>query len=221
MANTLIRALARWLPLASFKGSEDYWRRRYRLGGDSGVGSAGEAASYKATVLNDFVAQKHIQSVIEFGCGDGRQLDLAEYPDYLGIDISPEVVAQCKVRFAGDSTKKFIESSSYAGQTADLSMSLDVIYHLVEDATYEAYLRQLFAASSRFVIVYSSDLVASNGNLKHIRHRAVGDDVAARFPGFARLTDVEAALPAPVAFNRGVPTSFLVFERQSPDVVNS
>lgn len=38
---------------------------------------------------NDFVRARGIDSVIEFGCGDGAQLALAEYPAYGGIDVSP------------------------------------------------------------------------------------------------------------------------------------
>ena len=41
--------------------------------------------------------------------------------------------------------------------TADLALSLDVIYHLTEDTVFEAYMRHLFAAGSRFVIIYATD----------------------------------------------------------------
>ena len=46
-------------------------------------------AAFKAEVPNDFVRARGIDSVIEFGCGDGAQLALAEYPAYVGIDVSP------------------------------------------------------------------------------------------------------------------------------------
>src|SRR5690606_21928172 len=97
--------VARWLPLFGFSSSGDYWRRRYSLGGDSGAGSGGSAAEYKASVLNAFVRRNRIRTLIEFGCGDGRQLSLAEYPEYLGIDISADAVLRCRAIFEGDPGK--------------------------------------------------------------------------------------------------------------------
>jgi len=40
---------------------------------------------------------------------------------------------------------------------ADLTLSLDVIYHLIEDHVYETYMKHLFSASKKYVIIYSSD----------------------------------------------------------------
>ncbi|MGD9858413.1 MAG: hypothetical protein AB7U20_26025 [Planctomycetaceae bacterium] len=60
-----------------FTGSSDYWVRRYRKGRNSGGGSYGRLAEFKAQVLNDLVREHRIQTVIEFGCGDGNQLALA------------------------------------------------------------------------------------------------------------------------------------------------
>src|SRR5579864_6395854 len=71
-----------------FPGSQTYWDQRYAEGGTSGSGSYGEQAAFKAEILNGFVARHGIQSVIEFGCGDGNQLSLASYPSYVGLDVS-------------------------------------------------------------------------------------------------------------------------------------
>ena len=51
----MIKLLGKWLPLLGFGGSEAYWKRRYQLGGDSGRGSEGKAAEYKAEVLYAFI----------------------------------------------------------------------------------------------------------------------------------------------------------------------
>src|SRR5215207_6091130 len=59
-----------------FHGSEDYWITRYATGGNSGAGSYNKLAEYKAEVLNDFVKRHNVESVIEYGCGDGNQLKL-------------------------------------------------------------------------------------------------------------------------------------------------
>lgn len=213
MGNIISRAVARWMPLLAFKDSQRYWRDRYRLGGDSGAGSAGGAAAYKAQVLNAFVAEQEIASVVEFGCGDGRQLEHANYPKYLGVDISADAVRLCRDRFSGDPAKHFVKLDDYRQEKADLALSLDVIFHLVEDVVYDEYLRRLFAAAQRYVVIYSSDADPDAGTFRHVRHRRVSTDVAARFPGFERLNELELHLPAPVEHNRGIATVFLLYRR--------
>jgi hypothetical protein len=164
----------------SFAGSNDYWVRRYRNGRNSGTGSYGRLAQFKARVLNEFVRAHHVQSVIEFGCGDGHQLSLADYPAYTGLDISPHALERCRRRFAHDTTRRFLTLADYNGQTAELALSLDVVYHLVEDAVFEEYLRRLFAAATRFVVVYASNHGENPpGQGPHVRHRRFTDWVAA------------------------------------------
>nr|BFF27640.1 hypothetical protein GCM10025732_56050 [Glycomyces mayteni] len=63
-----------------FPGSAAYWEKRYADGGNSGGGSRGTNAEFKAEVLNKFTAEHGIESVIEFGCGDGEQLSSPSTP---------------------------------------------------------------------------------------------------------------------------------------------
>src|SRR5690606_2413904 len=129
--------------------------RRYSDGANSGAGSYGLLAEFKADVLNSFVVRHDVQSVIEFGCGDGNQLKLANYSSYRGFDVSHTAIRKCKDLFRSDERKSFDLMSAYNGEKADLSMSLDVIYHLIEDAVFDKYMRMLFNASNAYVIVYS------------------------------------------------------------------
>lgn len=192
-----MKFLGKWFPLLSFKGSGDYWRKRYRYGGDSCAGSGGQSARYKADALNRFVAERRIGSIIEFGCGDGRQLELARYPQYLGVDISPEAVALCRGKFRADASKAFMLLDEFQARRAELTLSLDVIFHLVEDEVYRDYLERLFASTTRYVAIYSTVTESSRKTLPHVRHRCVAEDIARWFPGFARLHDDEASLPVP------------------------
>ena len=151
--------------------SSNYWELRYRRGGNSGAGSYNRLAEFKASFLNSFVAQHQVNSVIEFGSGDGSQLKLARYPRYIGVDVSVKAIELCNSMFFGDTYKHFLQSDAFVEDTcADLTLSLDVIYHLVEDAIYEAYMRRLFKCAERFVIVYSSNM-SQNASSRHIRHR--------------------------------------------------
>jgi cyclopropane fatty-acyl-phospholipid synthase-like methyltransferase len=146
-----------------FKGSAKYWDERYKEGDNSGSGSYDHLAEHKADVINDFVAKHKLTTVMEFGCGDGNQLKIAKYPVYIGLDISPTAVKMCYKQFKADQTKSFYVYDSMAFFDnarlfkADLTMSLDVLYHLVEKEIFENYLRHLFAASDQYVIIYASD----------------------------------------------------------------
>jgi SAM-dependent methyltransferase len=166
----------RWLAGSPFPGSRQYWIERYEGGRTSGAGSYNELAQFKAEIINGFVAKHGVGSVIEFGCGDGNQLGLADYPVYTGLDISPRAVEMCRNIFANDANKHFLLMEEYQGQTARLALSLDVIYHLVEGNVFESHMRTLFGAGESFVIIYSSNsAMREERQARHIRHRVFTD----------------------------------------------
>ena len=171
-----VRRLSLMRQRIGYRGSAWYWERHYARGGTSGPGSRDAPAEAKAAFLNDFVKVRDVRSVIEFGCGDGYQLSLADYPRYVGLDVSRSALELCQRLFAGDLTKSFflydgIRFADRAGPfTAELALSLDVIYHLTEDVAFNAYMTHLFAAGTRFVIVYATDLEIP-GTAPHVRHR--------------------------------------------------
>ncbi len=149
-----------------------YWENRYREGFNSGAGSYGELAEFKAKVINSFVKMNKIHSVLEFGCGDGNQLSLAEYAQYVGVDVSVAAIRLCEDQFAKDPRKHFLHSSDYKGDSAELTLSLDVIYHLLEDTVYSEYMELLFASATQFVIIYSSNMQHDpTKKITHVRHR--------------------------------------------------
>jgi SAM-dependent methyltransferase len=172
IARTLIDPMKALRRQMRFPGSSSYWEERYRAGGTSGAGSYGRLARFKAEILNDFVAQQNIASVVEFGCGDGAQLTLARYPIYVGIDVAASSIALCRARFAGDATKRFYLAGDLPNPDTgfDLALSLDVIYHLVEDAVFNTYMARLFAHSGRFVAIYASNTDRKTDS-PHVRHR--------------------------------------------------
>jgi hypothetical protein len=166
--------------------SSAYWQERYRQGSNSGSGSYGRLALFKAEIINRFVKDHGIADIIEFGCGDGAQLTLAEYPRYVGVDVSASAVTLCRKMFSGDPGKTFLEAGSEESNAAraEMAMSLDVIYHLVEDDIYETYMRRLERSATRFVCVYSSN-VELPGHVPHIRHRRFTDWFARNAPQWA------------------------------------
>ncbi len=211
-------ATAIWRRLHSaerpFTTSEEYWIRRYASGGNSGSGSYNRLAEFKARVLNEFVRQEGIGSVIEFGCGDGNQLRLAEYPSYLGFDVSPRAVAACREIFATDATKAFKLVGEYAGETADATFSLDVVYHLVEDGAYHEYMARLFDAARRFVVVYSSDTDEQQvPQAPHVRHRRFSAWVKEQRPEWRLRAHLPNEFPYRGDAEEGSLADFYIFEK--------
>ncbi len=162
-----------WInPTIPFQDSESYWDKRYEAGGNSGDGSYNQLAEFKADILNTFVSDNGITTIIEYGCGDGNQLRLAKYPKYIGFDVSPNAISRCLKSISNDETKTFKLMEEYGGETADLTLSLDVIYHLVEDIVFVDYMNRLFDSSEKYVVIYSSDTDENPvGTAEHVRHR--------------------------------------------------
>jgi hypothetical protein len=180
---------------SEFTSSETYWESRYRRGGNSGAGSYNRLAVFKAQVVNDFVEQNGVGSVIEFGSGDGAQLELAKYPAYIGVDVSQTAIVTTRRRFSHDTRIRFLHTSEINESIrAELSLSLDVIYHLVEDEVFDHYMTQLFNSSTKFVIIYSSNTDMSWPN-PHVRHRQFTRWIESRRPDFKLIRKIPNPYP--------------------------
>ena len=205
----------KWInPAAPFTSSEKYWINRYSAGGNSGDGSCGQLAEFKAGIINEFVRRNMIASVIELGCGDGIQLKLAEYPLYTGLDVSLRALSICEEVFVNDTAKYFKLMDSYNNETADLALSLDVIFHLVEDAVFTEYMNMLFSIAREFVIIYSSD---SDENLKdqptHVRHRNFTLWIEKKMPGWKLIKYIPNQYPFKGNTRTGSFSDFYIYEK--------
>jgi len=199
-----------------FEGSEKYWETRYRLDGNSGDGSYDNLCAFKADVLNSFVKERAIEYVIEFGCGDGNQLKYAAYPSYLGLDVSSTIIRKCQALFANDVSKVFKLMNDYSAEKAPLSLSLDVIYHLVEDDTFNAYMRTLFQSSTRYIIIYSSNTdMQQKIQAPHVKHRKFSDWVAAHFPEWVLMEHKKNKFPYSEKDQTGSFADFYIYENKS------
>lgn len=174
--------------------SPEYWEWRYADGRPSGPGSEGEYARFKAEVLNEFIEEHDIESVVEFGCGDGRQIELIDYPEYVGLEVTESALDMCFQRFPDDPSKSFflydpLHFSNQGAITAELVVSLEVIFHLVEDEIFEQTMQDMFDAAGKYVVVFSSDHEKSTPEL-HIRHRKFTEYVANEFPNFELINEI-------------------------------
>jgi glycosyltransferase involved in cell wall biosynthesis len=178
--------------------SNRYWENRYRTGGNSGAGSYNVLAQYKGHFLNAFAQSKALSSIAEMGSGDGNQLKYFAFENYTGFDVSKTVIERTQSMYRDKPNYKFVwlgdPSLDWELQedAYDCALSLDVLYHLIDDQIYINYLDQLFSLSRRYVVIYASNF---NGpdirGASHVRHRKFTDDVAARFPQWKLLKLVE------------------------------
>lgn len=175
-----------------------YWDRRYREGRTSGAGSEGEEGFYKAEYVNDFIHENAVTSVIDWGCGDGQVLELLKvgpshspYVAYTGIDVSPTILERNRQRF-----REFVfatpDEACKGGFSADLAISMDVLFHLPDQGDYLTYLDHLFDSATRYVLIYSTNH-AGGRTARHVLRREFTPDIADRFPDW-RLRLVETPL---------------------------
>jgi SAM-dependent methyltransferase len=202
----------------AFPGTSKYWERRYAKGGSSGPGSRGQLAAFKAAVINGFIRENGIESVVEFGCGDGGQLALADYPRYVGLDVSKTAILRCKQRFGGDPTKSFFlydpeyfvdNQGVFAG---DLTLSVDVIFHLVEDRMFQSHMSHLFSCAKRFVIIYSKD-TDEPATVGYVRNRRFSPWVEERMPQWRLVRTIPNDHPWRGDVQTGSRCDFFIYAR--------
>lgn len=154
--------------------SANYWENRYKEGGNSGAGSYGKKAIYKAEVLNSIIDRYKIKSLIEFGCGDGNNLQYYLINYYIGFDVSRTAIKHCLKKY-DDINKTFIHYDptlfKSGGLKSELTISLEVIFHLIEDEVYEKYMLDLFTSSSKYCLIFSTNYNEDNSSSLHVRHR--------------------------------------------------
>ncbi len=217
-----IKNWKRNLQKKKFKGSGDYWEERYQNEGNSGSGSYDHLAEFKADFLNDFISKNNLSTIMEFGCGDGNQLVIAKYPKYIGLDISPTAVKMCYNRFKTDNTKSFYVYNSMAFVdnarvfNADLTLSLDVLYHLVEKEIFETYLLHLFAAANKYVIIYASDYNQAEEPVhQHENRRSFTDFVSKNITGWKLKEVVKNKYPVDTHGMKGSLSDFYIYIKTS------
>jgi len=153
--------------------SHDYWVSRYENGGNSGVGSKNVLNLFKTTFTNSLIEKLHIKSIIDFGCGDGNFANNIRVSKYVGVDVSTVVLDSLKNAFQNDASREFYLLSEQFN-ACELSISMDVIYHLIDQSAFEDYMKHLFKFAERYVLIYSSNFINLGPTFQtasHIKHR--------------------------------------------------
>ena len=170
--------------------SAEYWKRRYASGGNSGNGSYGALAEFKAQSLNSFIRDNRIESIVEYGSGDGNQLGLIKIANYLGLDVSPDAIKRTSEMYTADPTKRFqvYDPDTFragSNEQAELSISMDVILHLTEDTRYGKYMENLLNSGTRYIGIFNTatdkQLEKMAPHNRYRDHRSWVEDGAAEF----------------------------------------
>ncbi|MFA5886400.1 MAG: class I SAM-dependent methyltransferase [Patescibacteria group bacterium] len=149
----------------------NYWEKRYRQGGNSGLGSYGVLSDFKTNIINKFIQEYQAETMIDFGCGDGQQIKNIKIKKYLGLDIAPSSVQMCQKLYSDDQSKSFIlyHPQSFFNNfiKADLVICLDVLYHITSEVDLKKTLTDIFSCANNLVILYTN---TENFNYRRGRH---------------------------------------------------
>lgn len=166
----------------------EYWDARYLDGKGSGKGSRGRQANRKAAYVNRLVRQRRISSIIDWGCGDGRVCSRLHVGSYTGIEVSPAALDLARKAADGPGRRWHVYDGEHAPPvgTADLALSLDVIFHLTDDEMYRRYLDLVFG-SAPLVCIHSSN--RDEAGREHVLHREWTRDIPAGWRVVSRPAD--------------------------------
>lgn len=162
----------------------DYWEKRYAKGGNSGAGSYGQEALYKAGYINEIIKKYKIQTIQEYGSGDGHNMSLYKgYLRYCGYDVSPTAIELCRANPLIDHHKTyFTMDMNRLDFNADLALCLDVLFHQVEDRDYLELLKLIFEVGNHMYICLYTTIHVGDKVSEHLKQRPVKDDIERLYP---------------------------------------
>lgn len=155
-------------------------------------------AQCKGDVINNFIEKNQIKSILDYGVGDGNQLKLfnTENLIYTGIDVSEFIISKCKEEFKDDKTKKFIHVDNIDNKLkAELVLSCDVIYYLVEEPVYKEYMDNLFTMSEKYVIIYAPNVNFNEAN--HVKKREFIEYIFDNYTTFNLIERIKGNIGCP------------------------
>lgn len=174
--------------------SSQYWENRYASGDNSGLGSYNKEAEEKAKHINSVISQYDVKTINDYGHGDGNQLTyLKGFEKYYGYDVSKTIRDKCKAKFK-DECYTFVANLADLPTPSDLALSLDVIYHLVEDETYEEHMKHLFLGN-KYVLIYSTNETLTRNEPSHCKARHFTPYVKQNFPNYRLIEETSPLHP--------------------------
>uniref|UniRef100_A0A6T8PLK2 Methyltransferase type 11 domain-containing protein n=1 Tax=Hemiselmis andersenii TaxID=464988 RepID=A0A6T8PLK2_HEMAN len=115
-------------------------------------------------------------------------------------------------QFATDNQKRFLLSQpgNVSGLEADITLSIDVIYHITDIEDWMQYFDDLFSAARKFVLIYAFDGdFKKQSRAEHVIFRGFTDYVRDNFLCW------EHVLTVPPLHVRNTSASFYLWQRRS------
>ena len=104
--------------------------------------------------------------------------------------------------------------NEYIGEKAQLTLSLDVIYHLVEDKVFCEYMHRLFESAEEFVVIYSSETSENEkGQAAHVKHRRFSEWVEKLEPEWKLRDHIPNKYPFTGDTKTGSFADFYIYEK--------
>tara|TARA_R100000700_G_scaffold39366_1_gene51984 strand:+ start:345 stop:911 length:567 start_codon:yes stop_codon:yes gene_type:complete len=148
--------------------SIEIWKSRPN---QSGSGSRGKLAKFKADYVNRVIEENGVESVYDFGCGDLHNASMIKVKDYLGIDI----VEHSHPKEVGAKEFKTVVSrfdKVKFDKRADMCLCMDVLYHILEDEQdyLEKAIEKIVESSNDLIVIYAQDSHQSDNTFKYRGH---------------------------------------------------
>ena len=204
-----------------------FWNELYARGKDSGPGSKGRLAEFKAEVINRIMDDEDVHTILDFGCGDGMMTELYNIDDrkYIGIDISTEAIKKCLSVEHGDDVFMTYDEWIYVSPPGlfDCVLSVDVLFHIIEDDLFHDYMTMLFDASSNVVVIYAYDSNEkphpdSIKQPKHMKYRKFTNWIDSNISGFKLIEHIPNRYPFIIGDKNTSISDFYIYKRKESDV---
>src|SRR5690606_23784018 len=148
----------------------------------------------KAQFIGDFVKEREVADVVDWGCGDQDVLDRLDLHgiEYTGVVSSESAAERMRRRFAGRPGHAFTLPHGWERwERRELALSLGPLPRSVDGAEHDDHLERLFGSSRRFVLI---DTAAGRAE-PEVRPSSITWRIAERFPewGPARTPATEGS----------------------------
>jgi SAM-dependent methyltransferase len=133
-----------------------FWNERYEslpaLG--SGPGSRAHSAWIKRRLIERYIAERGVRSILDFGCGDMFWFPAtASGIAYTGVDISDVIIASNRQRLPHCEFLHHDIAAAALQRNADLVTCFDVLIHQLEPRQFRSMLANVLASTKHLALI--------------------------------------------------------------------